>query len=33
LLTKGLIEERELKLSFENEMLDFQQRFGANGDL
>ncbi|WP_016988073.1 OmpH family outer membrane protein [Flavobacterium sp. ACAM 123] len=35
LLTKGLIEERELEIKFlENEMLDFQQkRFGANGDL
>jgi Skp family chaperone for outer membrane proteins len=35
LLTKGLIEERELEIRFlENEMLDFQQkRFGANGDL
>jgi Skp family chaperone for outer membrane proteins len=35
LLTKGLIEEREMEIKFlENEMLDFQQkRFGANGDL
>lgn len=35
LLTKGLIEERELEIKFlENEMLDYQQkRFGANGDL
>jgi hypothetical protein len=35
LLTKGLIEERELEIKFlENELLDFQQkRFGASGDL
>jgi Skp family chaperone for outer membrane proteins len=35
LLTKGLIEEREMEIKFlENEMLDFQQdRFGPNGDL
>jgi Skp family chaperone for outer membrane proteins len=35
LLTKGLIEEREMEIKFlENEMLDFQQkRFGSNGDL
>ncbi|MEZ7505224.1 OmpH family outer membrane protein [Flavobacterium sp. Arc2] len=35
LLTKGLIEEREIEIKFlENELLDFQQkRFGANGDL
>jgi hypothetical protein len=33
LLTKGLIEEREMEIKFlENEMLDFQQdRFGPNG--
>jgi Skp family chaperone for outer membrane proteins len=35
LLTKGLIEEREMEIKYlENEMLDFQQdRFGPNGDL
>jgi Skp family chaperone for outer membrane proteins len=35
LLTKGLIEEREIEIKFlENEMLDYQQkRFGTNGDL
>jgi Skp family chaperone for outer membrane proteins len=35
LLTKGLIEERELEIKFlENELLDFQQkRFGSSGDL
>ena len=35
LLTKGLIEEREIEIKFlEDDMLDFQQkRFGANGDL
>jgi Skp family chaperone for outer membrane proteins len=35
LLTKGLIEEREMEIKFlENDLLDFQQkRFGANGDL
>jgi len=35
LLTKGLIEEREIEIKFlENEKLDYQQkRFGPNGDL
>ena len=35
LLTKGLIEEREIEIKFlENEMLEYQQkRFGPNGDL